>query len=235
MGAVVDRCHACGTRRAGDERLCAKCGSELSALPPKPELPPAPVDGLTWSYSIPILNNRYVWVRWGWTALAFGAGFAALLGTLLVVMFASGNGGVMFAMKVYVVIALIAALAVLALGLFAALAVGNGVTSRFTLSSQGAVATTTENVSDSVESAALLLGGSFKRARDISTTASLLLPSSGEAKWKDVRRAEFDERRHVITLRRRWHHPLRIHVPPERFSEAAAFVRDQVPTTALRG
>jgi len=202
-------------------------------IPPTPE--PASADGLTWSYSIPILNNRYVWIRWGWAALAFGVGFAAVLGTLLVVMFASGNGGVMFAVKVYAAIALIAGLGVVGCGIFAALAVANGVTTRFTLSSQGAVATTSESVEDSVESAALLLGGSFKRARDISTAASLLLPSSGEAKWKDVRRAEFDERRHVITLRRRWHHPLRLYVPPERFSEAAAFARDQVPPTALRG
>ena len=235
MGAVVDRCHACGTRRAGDERLCVKCGSELPALPPEPAPEPRPGEGLAWRHRIPILNNRYVWVRWGWAAFAFGGGFAAVLGTLLVVMFAGANGGVAFAVKVYAVIALIAGLGVVGLGLFAALAVANGVTTRFTLSSQGAAATTSESASDSVESAVSFLGGSSQRVRDITAAASLLLPSSGEAKWKDVRRAEFDERRHVITLRRRWHHPLRLYLPPERFSEAAAFARDQVPTTALRG
>jgi hypothetical protein len=204
-------------------------------LPPEPQPAPAPDDGLAWSYRIPILNNRYVWIRWGWAALAFGAGSAAVLGTLLVVMFAGGNGGVTFAVKVYAAIALIAGLGVVALGLFAALAVANGLTTRFTLSAQGAAATTSESAPGDVENAALLLGGSFKGARDISAAASLLLPPSGETKWKDVRRAEFDERRHVITLRRRWHHPLRLYVPPERFSEAAAFARDHVAPAALRG
>lgn len=158
-----------------------------------------------------------------------------MLGTPLVVMFANGNGGVMFPVRLYVAIALIAGLSVVGLGLFAALAVANGVTTRFTLSPHGAAATTSEGASDSVEHAAWFLGGGSRQVRDITAAASLLLPSSGEAKWKDVRRAQFDERRHVITLRRRWHHPLRVYVPPERFSDAASFVRDHVPATALKG
>ncbi|MBI2913547.1 MAG: hypothetical protein HYY03_06470 [Chloroflexi bacterium] len=204
-------------------------------MPGEPAPSPAPADGLAWSYRIPILNNRYVWVRWGWAALAFGLGFAIALGTPLVVFFAGANGGVGFALKVYAAIALTAGLGVVGLGLFAALAVANGVTTRFTLSSQGAAATTSESASESVENAALFWGGSSPQVRNLVAAASLLLPSSGEAKWEDVRRAQFDERRHVITLRRRWHHPLRLYVPPERFSEAAAFARDHVAPTARRG
>jgi hypothetical protein len=192
-----------------------------------------PGDGLAWSYRIPILNNRYVWRRWGWAALAFAVGFATVLGTPLVAMYAGANGGVMFGVKVYAAIALIAGLTVVGLGLFSALAVANGVNTRFTLSPDGAAAATSASASDSVESAALFLSGSSQTLRNISAAASLLLPSSGEAKWKDVRRAELDERRRVITLQRRWPNSLRIYVPPERFSDAASFVRDHVPAAKL--
>ncbi len=201
-------------------------------MPGKPEPSPEVAEGLAWSYRIPILNNRYVWVRWGWAALAFGAGFAIVLGTPLVVLFADGNGGVGFAVKVYAAIGLISALAVVGLGLFAAVAVANGVSARFSLSPQGAVATTSESASESVENAASFWGGSSPQVHNLVAAASLLLPSSGEAKWKDVRRAEFDERRHVITLRRRWPYSLRIYVPPERFSEAATFVRERAAVSA---
>ena len=232
MSAVAERCHACGAPRAGDgQRFCTKCGSALPASSADPE----PTDGLAWSYRIPMLNNRYVWVRWAWAALGFGVGVAIVLGTPLVMMFASGNGGVAFAVKLYAVIALITGLVVVGSGVFAALAVANGVTTRFTLNSERALATTSDDVEDSVESAALFLGGSFDQASDISAAAALLLPSSGEVKWKDVRRAEFDDARHVITLRRPWHHPLRLYVPQEHFSDAASFVRDHVPAPAVGG
>ena len=232
MSTVVDRCAACGTARAAGERLCAKCGSELPALPPDPGTSPDPAGALAWSYDIPVLNNRYVWVRWGWAALLSGTAFAVLLGTPLVVMFAAGNGGVTFAVKVYAVIALVAGLGAVGLGLFAALTVANSVTTRFALNPQSAVATTSEDPSAAVESAASLLASA--QLRNVSAAAALLLPASGEAKWKDVRRAEFDERRNVITLRRRWHHPLRIYAPPETYGDAASFVREHAPATALR-
>jgi hypothetical protein len=194
-----------------------------------------PDDGLAWDYRIPILNNRYVWARWGWAALAFGAGFALVLGTPLVVAFAGGNGGCIFAVKVYAAIALIAGMGVVGLGMFAAVAVANGLTARFTLNAERAVAVASEGVSDSVEGAASMLGGSSRQVQNLTAAAALLLPQSGEAKWRDVRRAVFDERRHVITLRRRWPGSLRVYAPPERFTEAAAFVRAHLPTSARGG
>ena len=229
MTAVTDRCHACGARRAGSERLCGKCGSDLPDVPADTVSTPAPADGLGWSYRIPIVNNRFVWIRWGWAAVAFGAGFALVLGTPLVVAFSSTSGGVAFAVKLYAAIALLAAAVVIACALYAALGVSNAVTTRFALRPHGAVATTSEGASNNVEQAVLAIGGSFAQTRNLSAAASLLLPSSWEAAWKDVRRAEFDESRHVITLRRRWHHPVRLYVPPERFDDAAAFVRAHVP------
>src|SRR3990172_8947855 len=121
------------------------------ALSRDPEPSMGLAEGLTWSHRIPILNNRYVWVRWGWAALAFGLGFSIVLGTPLVVVFAGANGGVAFALKVYVAIVLIAGLAVVGLGLFAAVVVANGVTSRFSLSPQRALPTTSQTLSESAQ------------------------------------------------------------------------------------
>ena len=122
MTAVADRCHACGKRRTGDESLCERCGSALPALAAEPEAPPEPANGLAWSHRIPIVNNRYVWIRWGWAAVAFAVGFALVLGTPLVVAFGSTSGGMGFAVRLYVAIAIIAGLVVIGCGLFAAAA-----------------------------------------------------------------------------------------------------------------
>ncbi len=233
MRVVGERCHACEARLAGDERFCVKCGAELPASPPSPEPSPGPVEGLAWSYRIPMLTNRYVWGRWWWAALGFGAGLAIVLGTPLVVMFADGNGGIAFAVKLYSAIAIIAGLSAIGLGIFSALVVANGVTTCFTLYSLGALATTSDDVEDRVEIGASFLGGSFDQASEISAAALLLLPATGEVKWKDVRRVELDESRHVITLRRPWHHPLRLYVPQEHFSGAVSFVRDHVTELAV--
>lgn len=234
MVAIVDRCHGCGTkRRSMEQRFCAKCGAELPTAP-EPEAPP-PAGGLAWNYRVPIINNRYAWVRWGWAALAFGGGFAAVLGTLIVVMFAANNGGVGFAIKVYLAIGLISGAVVIGAGFLSALGVGNDLAMAFALSPEGAMARVSEEEMESIENAASFFAGRTADAQQNAQIAALLLPPDGDAKWKDVRRVQFDEARRVITLRRRWHNPLRLYVPAERWDSAAAYVRSHTTSGAEPG
>jgi hypothetical protein len=231
MVAVIYRCHQCGTPRASDEQLvCAKCGAELP-VPPVPE--PAPDGGIAWTYRIPLLNNPYIWRQWAWTALAVGGGFAAVIGTFIVAVYGDSDAnGIAFGAKVYAALGLIPGLMVIGYGLFAALGVSFGVTTRFALSPDGVVGRISKDAEGSIESSAWLFAGNTQDAQRNAQLASLLLPSGCDAKWKDVRRAEFDEHRNVITLRRRWHFPVRIYVPAARFAEAVAFVREHLPATA---
>ncbi len=234
MVAIVDRCHGCGTkRRSMEQRFCAKCGAELPSAP-EPEAPP-PAGGLAWNYRVPIINNRYAWVRWGWAALAFGGGFAAVLGTLLVVMFAANNGGVGFAIKVYLAIGLISGAVVIGAGFLSALGVGNDLAMAFALSPEGAMARVSEEEMESIENAASFFAGRTADAQQNAQIAALLLPPDGDAKWKDVRRVQFDSTRRVISLRRKWHNPLRLYVPPERWDGVAAYVRSHTTSGAEPG
>lgn len=234
MVAIVDRCHSCGTkRRSMEERFCHKCGAGLPEAPPEMARPPA--DGIAWSRAVPIINNRYLWIRWGWAALYFGAGFAVLLGTPLVVLYAEGNGGAGFAIKLFLVLGLVAAAVVIGAALFAAVSVGNRLMMAFVLSPVSAAARTSGKELEGVESAALLFAPGSRDARNSAQAAALLLPPEGEAKWKDVRRVQFDAPRCVITLRRRWRHPLRLYVVPGRWTEAEAFVREHASPAAVAG
>lgn len=231
MVAILDRCHGCGTkRRSMEERFCAKCGAELPK-PPPPGAPP-PAGGLAWNYRVPIITNRYAWVRWGWASLAFGGGFAAVLGTLIVVMFAGTSGGVGFAIKVYLAIGLISAAVVVGAGFLAAVGTGNDLAMAFALSPEGAVARISDREIEGIENAAWLFAGSARDAQQNAQIAALLLPPDGDAKWKDVRRAQFDEARRVISLRRKWHNPLRLYVPADRWDEVAAYVRAHATSAA---
>lgn len=234
MVAIVERCHGCGTkRRSMEQRFCAKCGAELPSAP-EPEAPP-PSGGLAWNYRVPIINNRYAWVRWGWAALAFGGGFAAVLGTLIVVMFAANNGGVGFAIKVYLAIGLISGAVVIGAGFLSALGAGNDLAMAFALGPEGAMARVSEEEMESIENAGSFFAGRTADAHQNAQIAALLLPPDGDAKWKDVRRAQFDDARRVITLRRRWHNPLRLYVPAERWDCIAAYVRSHTTSGAEPG
>ena len=228
MVAVVDRCHQCGTRRASvEQQFCEKCGSEL----PAPEAGPA--DGMAWDYRIPLLDNRYTWIQWGWTALIAAVATSASLATLVVV--ASGSGpseGMGYLLKVYVAAGLIAGATIIGYGLFAALGVGFGITIRFGLGPEGVLGVVTKKSAASLDSTAWMLTGNARTAQRNQQISALLLPSGCDAKWKDVRRAGLDEARHVITLRRRWHLAVRVYVPAKRFGEAAAFVRSHLPSSA---
>jgi len=235
MVALVDRCHACGTLRDGQEvKFCAKCGAELPVAP-APE--PVPAGGIAWNYRIPVINNRYVWVRWCWAAFATGMGFGIVLGTLIVVMFGGSDqygGAVAFAVRIYLALGLIPAAVVIVCGLLAALVVSNDVSTRFELSPRGVVAQMSRQDSAGIQDAAWFLTRNARNASQAVQIASLLLPSGGNTQWKDVRRAEFDEVRRVITLRRRWHSPFRIYLPEQRFAEVAAYVREHLPSPALK-
>ncbi len=230
MVAVVDRCHRCGALRDSDDQLvCAKCDAELPVAP-APE--PVPEGGIAWNYPIPILNNRYIWRQWAWTAAAVGGGAAVLFGTLIVV---ASDSDISVAVKIYAAIGLISGLVVIGYGLFASLGVSFRVTTRFALGPAGVVGRITKEAAGSIESTAWLFTNNARDAQRNQQITALLLPSGCDAAWKDVRGVEFDEPRHVITLRQRWHFPVRMYVPAARFGEVAAFVRDHVPGTARVG
>ncbi len=230
MAAIRDRCHSCGTKRQSmDERFCSKCGAELPSAPA--EAVPPPPGGIVWNRRVPIINNRYAWIRWGWAALYFGVSFAAVLGTLIVVMFASTSGGVGFAIRVYLAIGLVSGAVVIGAGFLSALGAGNGLAMAFAVGTEGAAARTSGKEMEGIENASWLFSGSARDAQQNAQVAALLLPPEGEAQWKDVRRVQFDAAHGVITLRRRWRHPLRLYVPADRWSEVAAYVRSHSAAT----
>ena len=201
-------------------------------MPDIPERPPEPEGGMAWDYRIPVVNNRYTWIRWGWVAVALAAVFVIPIG-ILAVMYGGSNGGAFFAVKLCAIVGIIAGATVVGLGLFSALGVSNDMMTRFALSPEGVVGRISKVEQASIQGAAWFLTTNAQTAQRNAQIAELLLPTGGDAKWKDVRRVQFDEPRHVITLRRRWHNPLRIYAPAARFGAASTFVREHVPASAL--
>ncbi|MEP7216252.1 MAG: hypothetical protein ABI782_08365 [Anaerolineaceae bacterium] len=173
----------------------------------------------------------------GWAAFWAGIGTSVPLTALLLAMFGDASAsGIVFGVKLFVVLAVIPILTVLGLGLFGALLSGNGVVSRITLTPEGcAVAVKEQGLLGSIENVALTVGSSYANSRSTASAVVALLASEGDTKWKDVRRVEADARRHVISLRRRWHNPLRLYVPSEQFQETAQFVQAHVPRPSPAG
>lgn len=235
MVAILDRCHSCGTRLADVDKFCSGCGA------PRPvpgeaaleRLNPQPPGGIAWSYRIPILNNRYTWIRWGWAAFWFGLPFAALLTTILVLIVGEAStDGVVLATKLFVAIALVCAAIVIGLGIIAALLSGNRVASRATLTPEGCTLTVkSEGVVDAMESVAGAFTG-YDSARSTGNAMTLLLPGDGDTRWDKVRGVTVDPKRRVITLHRRWHNPLRLYVPADQFDAVATYVQRHVPPAA---
>jgi hypothetical protein len=237
MVAILNRCHGCGNQLLDSDKFCSRCGVERSK-PTEAALEamnPQPPGGMAWSYRIPLLNNKFTWIRWGWTAFWSGLGLSLPLTALILAMFGEFSGdGAVFALKLFLVIAAIPAGTVLVVGLFAALISGNGIASRTTLTPQGCVVSIKEEgVTGAVENVAFLLGSKYQSAREAGGAAAILLPNEGDTEWGKVAKVEFDPRRRVITLRRRWHNPLRLYAPGERFPEAVRYVREHVPASAI--
>lgn len=234
MVAVTDRCHACGARRGPSDEVCERCGERLPAPrsavadPVRFERTPA---GLAWGYRIPVIRNRYTWIKWGWVSLWAGVGLivAATVGLVLLAPAHARDLAVLVSLAL--VLAFVATGFVVALGLFGAFGTGSAVQAWYSLDDQGV--SLSGPAPESVEGLLLAVSG-VQSARSTAETARALLPSNdGSARWDSVRRVQFDGPRHVISLRRRWHHPLRLYVSAEHFPEVAAFVRGHVSTTDL--
>jgi len=237
MVAVKTRCHACGQPRAESDQTCSKCGQPLPAFEagtPVANALAEPPGGMAWAYRIPILNNRYSWIRWGWAALWFGLGFALALGVPLTVAFGSTDpddlrGIAMLFGGTFVAVVLI----VLGMGIWAGLVSGNHVEAAFVLEAEGlSVHTRDEGFLERAEQISLVLGSSFTEASRTAGGFEAMLPGDVSARWAQVRSADFDEGTSVITLHRRWHNPIRVYVPRERFAEASAYVRSHAGRVA---
>lgn len=232
MVAVTDRCHACGTRRAPSDQFCERCGQPLpefrapSTDPSGFEQTPA---GLTWVYRIPVVTNRYTWIKWGWVSLWTWVGLTTAAIALLILLAPSHGKDPMVLVRLAGALAFVATCLIVALGLFGALVAGGGVQARYALDSRGvAISGPMPGSGEGM----LMAFTDPRSAQSTAETARALLPSNdGSARWDSVRRVEFDDTRHVISLRRRWHHPLRIYVPTEHFQEVGAFVRTRFSTT----
>lgn len=230
MVAIKNRCHACGQPRAEADETCAKCGQPLPPIEseaPASDAVAEPPGGMAWAYRIPILNNRYTWIRWGWAAFWFGIGFALAIGVPLTIAFGSTDSSdvrqmVLLFAGTFIVVVLV----VLGMGAWAAIVSGNHVGAVFALEPDGLhVRTHNDGFLGRAEQISLVLGSSFSEARRTAGGFEAMLPGDVTARWAQVRSADFNERTSVITLHRRWHNPARIYVPRERFSEASAYVR----------
>lgn len=182
---------------------------------------------MAWAYRIPILNNRYTWIRWGWAALWFGLGFALALGIPLAIAFGSTEPADVRAIA-YLVVGTFGAVALIVLGMgaWAAIVAGNHVGAVFVLAPEGvSVRTRDEGLLERAEDIALVFGSSFAEARRGAAGLEAMLPGDSSAGWAKVRSVDFNSATSVITLHRRWHNPVRIYVPRDRFAEASAYVR----------
>lgn len=236
MVALTNRCHACGQLRLETDQTCSKCGRALPPIAdeaPATDRPAEPAGGMAWSYRIPILNNRYTWIRWGWAALWFGLGFAFALGIPLTIAFGSTDPGdvrqiVLLFAGTFVLVVLI----VLGMGVWAGIVSGNHVAAAFVLDPDGiSVRTRSESFLERAEQISLVLGSSYSGARRSAGGFEAMLPGDVSARWQQVRSADFNEGTSAITLHRRWHNPIRIYVPRERFAEASAYVRSHAERT----
>lgn len=236
MSKVRDRCHDCGAKRTAEAKFCTKCGAGLPAWAElEPGGPTEPAGGMAWECRIPVITNRYTWIRWGWMAAAFGTGFALVLGVPLMIAFGSRDEAATMT-KVVVAIFALAALVVLGLGLMAGVLCGNGVRAAYTFEPEGMrLVTRIGGFMDRAENVALAMGQGFTEAHQTAGAFEAMLPGDNDAKWAKVRAVQFDERRRVITLRRKWHNPVRVYVPADRWPAAVAYVREHVPRLAEVG
>lgn len=190
-------------------------------------MPDATSEELAWTRNIPIVSNRYVWIHWGWASLLF-VGIFTVLFAIGAAVFAPGTSYTLDTLiRIYVVLAILIAGAVIGTGLFGALSVTNKLTSTFTLNVEGA-RSEVASYSGEVRGLATLFGEKGGDATATAWSVGALLPESGAYEWKDIRSADYDERRHVVTLHRGWHRRLRLYATPENYEEVAAFVRGHV-------
>jgi hypothetical protein len=193
-------------------------------------------EDLRWTQTMPLVNNRYVLMHWGWACL-----FCVSIFTVVFVagaaVFAPGTSYSLDTLvRVYVVLSFVISAAVLGLGLFGALSVANKLTAEFTLNAQGAKSDYGD-YSRQIYSLARFFGEKGANATSTAGTAEMMLLQSSYYDWKDVRSADYDAKRYVITLHRGWHRKLLLFATSENYQQVSAFVQRHAtprPAAALR-
>jgi hypothetical protein len=182
---------------------------------------------LSWTRSIPIVNNRYMLIHWGWACLLFGGIFTVVFAAGAAAFAPGTSYSLDTLVRIYVVLLLVISGAILGLGLFGALSVGNKLTAHFTLNAQGAKSDYGD-YSQQISSLARLFGEKGSNASSTAGTAEMMLLQSGYYEWKDIRGATFDAQRSVITLHRGWHRKLLLFATAENYQQVSALVQSHV-------
>jgi len=188
-------------------------------------------EGLAWTRDIPIVNNRHVWIHWGWAVLLFVGLFSVAFGAGAALLVPDSDLSAGTVVRIYLVLVIVVVGFIIGMGLFGALSMLNKVTSNFTLDAVGA-RSEVELYSGKVVSLAWRFGEKRGEATGTAAGVGMLLPESGYYEWKDIRGADYDSRRCVVTLRRGWHRQLHLYTTPENYEEVAAFVHGHVDRPA---
>jgi hypothetical protein len=87
---MAAKCEKCGSTIEGGD-FCPVCGASTPNQPAAAIETAAAGAKPAWARDIPIVNNRYVWIHWGWACLLFVGIFTVVFAASSAV-FAPGAG-----------------------------------------------------------------------------------------------------------------------------------------------
>jgi hypothetical protein len=221
-------CPDCGSGQNATAQFCDRCGAKLSDGARVSEWgsdaaanePGGSDEPLSWTYDIPLINNRFI--VWDW--------LCAVLVTLVIVIVAI-LGIVVFDESVELTdlagtdVVLAIAFGALALAsLIAALVMGNHVSAEFTLASHG-VTFQTGHRERTMMRLAVVLGVLSGRPGMVGAGAFAVSREREHHPWGEVRKVTVHPGPRVISLSNSWRVFMRLYCPPELFDEVVRRVR----------